>query len=86
MSEWKVSHTYAGKLDFWQVYRLRDPNGIDHSGNRETFGIYDTEKEAEKYAKTLNEGKYVVLRGKVALIASILPEIYGRKGEDNEID
>lgn len=55
MSEWKVSHTYAGEQDFWQVYRLRDSEGIDHSGNREIFGTYDTEKEAELYAKTLNE-------------------------------
>ncbi len=56
-NEWKVSHTYAGGEYFYQVYRLRDPNGIDHSGNREIIGCFDTEKVAEKMAAELNRGE-----------------------------
>ena len=34
-SEWRVSHTYAGGKMFRQVYRLRDVDEVDHSGNGE---------------------------------------------------
>ena len=57
MGEWKVSHTYAGGQVFYQVYRLKHPSQIDHSGNREIVGTFDTEAVAEEYAAALNEGK-----------------------------
>lgn len=41
---------------FYGVYRIRDINDIDHSGNRETRGgWYETREEAERLAETLNE-------------------------------
>ncbi len=40
---------------FYGVYRLRDVNEIDHSGNRETRGgWYEHRKEAEALARRLN--------------------------------
>lgn len=54
--KWKVSHTYAGGTMYIQVYRLKDLNQIDHAGNRETVPrIFDTDEEAEAYARQLNE-------------------------------
>lgn len=55
-SEWRVSaNPVAGKM-FYGVYRIRDIDEIDHSGNRETRGgLYETRQEAEKLAATLNE-------------------------------
>ena len=54
MSEWKVSsNPVAGKI-FYQVFRIRDTSKIDHSGNRETRGLYETREEAEKVAANLN--------------------------------
>lgn len=54
-SEWRVSsNPIAGKI-FYGVYRIRDINEVDHSGNRETRGgWYETRAEAEKLAATLN--------------------------------
>lgn len=55
-SEWRVSsNPIAGRM-FYGVYRLRDVDEIDHSGNRETRGgWYETREEAERLAETLNE-------------------------------
>ena len=36
------------------VYRLRDLNDCDHSGNRETVGMFDNEDMAQEYAAELN--------------------------------
>lgn len=54
-SAWMVSaNPIAGRM-FYGVYRLRDVNKVDHSGNRETRGgWYETKAEAEKLAATLN--------------------------------
>lgn len=54
-SEWRVScNPVAGKT-FYQVYRIRDIDAIDHSGNRETRGgLYESRIDAEKLAATLN--------------------------------
>lgn len=53
---WKVSsNPVAGKL-FYQVYRMRDITGVDHSGNRETYGgLWKTKREAENLAELLNK-------------------------------
>lgn len=53
-SEWRVSsNPIAGKM-FYQVYRIRNINELEHSGNRETRGCFETKTEAEKLADKLN--------------------------------
>ena len=55
-SEWRVSSNPIAGRTFYGVYRIRDINDIDHSGNRETRGgWYETREEAERLAETLNE-------------------------------
>lgn len=53
-SEWKVMHNYAGGEMFYQVYRLRDVNDVDHTGNREIIGYFDTEEAAQEFATFKN--------------------------------
>lgn len=36
------------------VYRMRDVQAVDHSGNREEKGYYDAESDAQKEAERLN--------------------------------
>ena len=52
--KWRVSHTYAAGAEFWQTYRLRDEAGVDHSGNREIAGSFDTKAAAQARADELN--------------------------------
>lgn len=54
-SEWRVSsNPVAGKL-FYQVYRIRDANKPDCSGNRETRGgYYESKADAVRLADLLN--------------------------------
>lgn len=55
-SEWRVSSYQIAGRTFYVVYRVRDINDIDHSGNRETRGgWYYTRGEAERFAEKLNE-------------------------------
>lgn len=45
---WEVAHIYGGGMSIWQVYRLRDVNEVDHSGNREYAGpVFGSEPEAK---------------------------------------
>ncbi len=54
-SEWKISSNIVAGKKFFQVYRLRDVNETDHSGNRETRGgLYESRLDAEKLAEVLN--------------------------------
>ena len=57
-SEWKVSanpiSTENGYEYIYQVYRIRDTDAIDHSGNRETFDSYSVREIAEMKADELN--------------------------------
>lgn len=54
-SEWKVSSNPVAGKTFYQVYRTRDINEVNHSGNRETRGgLYESRIDAEKLAATLN--------------------------------
>ena len=55
-SEWRVTaNPVAGKM-LYGVYRLRDKDALDHSGNRETRGgYYERREDAEKLAATLNK-------------------------------
>ena len=57
MSEWRISNTYAGGERFHQVYRLRNVNAVDHAGNREVYGTYQTMDEAIRICKALNAGE-----------------------------
>lgn len=54
-SEWRVSVQYCGDEKIYQVYRIRNVNEIDHSGNREYKGgcFYDRQ-EAVILAEELN--------------------------------
>ena len=59
MSEWRVSSNYYDGEKEYKVYRLRDVNATDHSGNRELYDttIYKTRAEAKAVADALNAGK-----------------------------
>lgn len=56
-SEWKVTSQYVGGEKIYQVYRLRDIDAVDHSGNREYVPKFITndEKEAEAMAIAKNK-------------------------------
>lgn len=55
-SPWKVSSNYINGEKMYIVYRLRDVNAVDHSGNREYMGGYVISREkCEKLAKELNQ-------------------------------
>lgn len=54
-SEWRVGHKAVGGTTYICVYRLRDMDAIDHSGNREYYeGFFDSDKQAEYFARELN--------------------------------
>ena len=55
-SEWKVSSQHINGMKLYSVYRLKDIDEVDHSGNRETHsGFFEDRKSAEDYAAQLNE-------------------------------
>lgn len=54
-SEWRVSSNPIGANEFlYQVYRIRDLEKTDHSGNREVFDSYISRDIAEMKASELN--------------------------------
>lgn len=54
-SAWRISTNQIGEKKFYQVYRLRDVDEVDHSGNRETRGgLYESRLDAEALARRLN--------------------------------
>lgn len=57
-SEWRVSSdqvwTDDGFKMIYQVYRLRDKDATDHSGNREIYDTYISKEMAEAKADELN--------------------------------
>lgn len=56
MGEWSVSSQTIDGEEIFQVYRLRNVNGIDHSGNREYCGgIFTDEATARAFADELNK-------------------------------
>jgi len=55
MNKWQVSTNYVCGRYFYEVYRLKDPNAVDNSGNRETMGSYPTKKLAQAVADMLNK-------------------------------
>lgn len=59
-SEWRVTTNYIatdeGRVPVYGVYRLRDADSVDHSGNREMTGRWYEERElAEDMARIMNE-------------------------------
>lgn len=54
-SEWRVTSNPVAGMMLYGVYRLRDKDEVDHSGNREMRGgWYDRRHDAERLAETLN--------------------------------
>ena len=57
-SEWRVQRNYVVGETLFIVYRLRDIDKEDHSGNRENpeeNAVFHTRAEAEARAKELNK-------------------------------
>lgn len=55
-SKWKVTANLVGGKMWYAVYRIRDIDELDHSGNRQYRGGYIGDKsKAEEYARWLNE-------------------------------
>ncbi len=55
--EWSVASQVINGEKVFQVYRLRNVNGIDHSGNREYCGgIFSDKESAQAFADELNRG------------------------------
>ena len=44
--EWKVTSQYIGDKKMFAVYRLRNVDDVDHSGNREYAGGWSENREA----------------------------------------
>lgn len=53
-SEWKVYGNPVGGKMLYGVYRLIDVAEVQHSGNMEIKGYYDSEADAEAEAARLN--------------------------------
>ena len=57
-SEWRVTSNIIGGEKKWGVYRLRDKDATDHSGNREELGRwFDDKAIAQAYADAMNESE-----------------------------
>lgn len=59
-SEWRVTTNHIatdeGRVPMYGVYRLRDMDAVDHSGNREMAGkLYEDREQAEELARMMNE-------------------------------
>jgi hypothetical protein len=53
--KWKVASQYVGDTKMYAVYRLRDVNEVDHSGNREYAGGWiEVREPAQIIADQLN--------------------------------
>ncbi len=54
-SEWRVTSNIIGGVKMYAVYRLRNVDGIDQSGNREYYGNYMEDRNtAKELAESLN--------------------------------
>jgi hypothetical protein len=55
-NKWKLTSDFIDDKKVYRVYRLKDENGVDHSGNREYATDYlDDKAVAEKAADLLAE-------------------------------
>lgn len=53
--KWKVTSNIIAGEKLYAVYRLKDANAVEHSGNRELAGEYVADRTAaELIAKILN--------------------------------
>lgn len=69
--EWRVSTQYIGGSKIFQVYRIIDPSGIDHAGNREYAGeVFETESMAAEEAARRNG---ILKEDKAAITKALLP-------------
>ena len=56
-SEWRVTSNYIGDKKMYSVYKIKDANKTDHSGNREYIGGWtDNRGTAAIVAAELNKG------------------------------
>ena len=54
-SEWKVTSNLINNTKYYGVYRILDTRAVDHSGNRENYGEYVTDRGiAQEMADMLN--------------------------------
>ena len=54
-SQWKVASNFINGEKIYQVFRLLDVNGVDHSGNREYLpGVYHSQQKAQMMANRSN--------------------------------
>lgn len=52
--EWKVSSQVIGDHWIYTVFRAKDADAVDHSGNREVHDCYISREMAEMKARELN--------------------------------
>lgn len=55
MCKWKLTTTVIGDKKFYGLYRIFRESELDHDGNRETYGFFETEEEAIEVMERLNE-------------------------------
>ena len=57
-SKWRVTANPVGGQMLYAVYRIRDVDEVDHSGNREYWrgGWIESREEAQRYADKMNQG------------------------------
>ncbi len=57
VGEWSVASQVINGEKVFQVYRLRNVNGVDHDGNREYCGgLFSNKAAAQEFADELNRG------------------------------
>ena len=57
-SEWRVTSNIIGGEKRYGIYRLRDKDAVDHSGNREELDRWFCERElAQAYVDAMNENE-----------------------------
>jgi len=57
-SEWRVTSNFIGDEKMYAVYRIRNINEVDHSGNREHAGGWMLYRQAAvELAAELNKGE-----------------------------
>ncbi len=63
MSKWKVSKNIVGGEAVYGIYKLRDENETDHSGNRiEDSAVFKNKQKAQEWADIRNECEEMIRR------------------------
>lgn len=55
MSKWRISTNIVDGAKIFEVYKLKDPLEVDHSGNREVMAAYKDKELAQIVCDQLNE-------------------------------